>query len=176
MIDLSPLSTPRLRLAPLTLDDAGFILELVNDPDWLRYIGDRNVRSRGDAERYLSEGPMASYERNGFGLLRAALAATGEPIGIAGILKREGLPDPDVGFAFLPAHRRLGYAREALAAVLADARGRLGLRRILAITSPDNAGSIALLEEEGFVLERTDRLAADAPAVRVYALGGPADA
>jgi RimJ/RimL family protein N-acetyltransferase len=152
----SALSTPRLRLSPFTLDDAPFVLELVNDPDWLRYIGDRNVRGLEDARRYLREGPIASYARNGFGLLRVALATTAEPVGMCGMVRRDTLPGPDLGFAFLPRYRGHGYAREAVDAVLADARERLRLDRILAITTPDNAGSIALLEKAGFTFERLD--------------------
>ena len=163
------LSTPRLRLSPFTPDDTAFVVVLVNDPDWLRYIGDRNVRSLEDAERYLRDGPMASYTRNGFGLLRVTLAGTGDPIGMCGILKRDALPEPDLGFAFLPRHRGQGYAREAIDAVLGDARDRLGLDRVLAITSADNSRSIAVLEKTGFRFERSDRLAGDAPPVRIYA-------
>ena len=147
----APLSTARLRLAPFTLEDAPFILELVNDPDWLRYIGDRNVRGLDDARRYLREGPIASYARNGFGLLRVALAESGEPIGMCGLVRRDTLPGPDLGFAFLPRHRGHGYAREAVESVLRDARERLRLGTVLAIATADNARSIALLEQAGFV-------------------------
>lgn len=146
-----PLSAARLRLLPFTLEDAPFILELVNDPDWLRYIGDRDVRSLDDARRYLREGPIASYARNGFGLLRVALADTAEPIGMCGLVRRDTLPGPDLGFAFLPRHRGRGYAREAVDAVLRDARERLRLPTVLAIANADNARSIALLERAGFV-------------------------
>jgi RimJ/RimL family protein N-acetyltransferase len=162
------LSTPRLRLVPFTLDDASFVLDLVNDPDWLRYIGDRNVRSLDNARAYLRDGPIASYARNGFGLRRVALAGTGEPMGVCGLVRRETLPGPDLGFAFLPRYRGHGYAREAVDAVLSDARERLGLERVLAITSADNLRSIALLQKAGFAFERVDRLAENAPPVRVY--------
>ena len=142
----------------------------MNDPDWLRFIGDKGVRTIEDARRYLADGPLASYARFGFGLLCVELAATGERIGMCGMLKRDTLPDPDVGFAFLPGFRRQGYAREALAAVIADARDRIATRRLLAITSPDNAASIALLEAAGFVFEREAPLAPGAAPVRIFTL------
>lgn len=166
----SALWTARLRLLPFTLDDAPFVLALVNDPDWLRFIGDRNVRSLEDARRYLRDGPIASCARNGFGLLRVALADTGESIGMCGMVRRDALPGPDLGFAFLPGYRGRGYAREAVDAVLRDARERLRLDRILAITSADNSRSIALLEKAGFVFERADRLSEDGPPVRIHSL------
>ncbi len=162
------IETARLRLRPFTLGDAPFIVALVNDPDWLRHIGDKGVRTLDDARRYLAEGPLASYERHGFGLL-AVEEKDGGTVGMCGVLKRDTLPDPDVGFAFLPAFRRRGYAREALQGVVADAALRLGLARLLAITSPGNAASIALLESVGFVFERKAALAPGAPPVTVFA-------
>ena len=160
----------RLRLRPFTLDDAAFILELVNDPDWLRYIGDKRVRTEDDARRYLREGPLASYARHGFGLLAVETRADGRAIGMCGLLKREALPDADVGFAFLPAARGHGYAAEALGTLLADAPATHGLRRVLAITSPGNVKSIGVLERAGFRYERTTKPSDDADEVRVYAL------
>ena len=164
------IATARLRLRPFTEDDAAFIVELVNDPDWLRYIGDKRVRTEADARRYLRDGPLASYARHGFGLLAVETRSDGLAVGMCGLLKRDALPDADVGFAFLPAARGHGYAAEALGAVLADAPASHGLRRVLAITSPGNARSIALLERAGFRFDRTAKMADDADEVRVYAL------
>ena len=98
------IETERLILRHLTLDDAAFIHELVNDPDWLRYIGDKGVRNLDDARAYIENGPMAMYERVGFGLFRVELKSRGTPIGMCGLIKRDTLPDVDIGFAFLP-HR-----------------------------------------------------------------------
>ena len=100
------------------MDDAPFILGLLNDPDFLRYIGDRGVRTLDDAAAYITNGPLASYARHGFGLYLVSLGDTGVPIGISGVLRRDTLPDPDIGFAFLPGFRRQGYALEAARAVL----------------------------------------------------------
>lgn len=144
------IETKRLALRRLTTEDAGFMLELLNDPDFLRYIGDKKVRTREDACGYIQAGPMQSYAQHGFGLERVELRATGEAVGICGLLKRDWLDAPDLGFAFLPRFRRHGYASEAAAAVLAWARSSLGARRVLAIVDADNAASIGLLSKLGF--------------------------
>jgi ribosomal-protein-alanine N-acetyltransferase len=162
------LETERLVLRRLTTDDAAFVVELLNDPAFLRYIGDKGVRTHADARRYVETGPMASYERHGFGLYRVELKDGGEPIGICGLLKRDFLPDVDIGFALLPRHRSKGYAFEAASAVLAHASDTLGLNRVLAITSPDNADSISLLEGLGFRFEGMTRSGDDGPEVKVF--------
>ncbi|MCK6694552.1 MAG: GNAT family N-acetyltransferase [Thermoanaerobaculia bacterium] len=147
------LETDRLHLRPFTLDDAGFILKLLNTPGWLEFIGDRNVRSIADAEKYLTDGPMKSYQINGFGLSAVTLAGTDVPIGSCGLIKREGLPDVDLGFAFLPEFTGKGYASEIAAAVLAYATNELKINRVLAITSLNNTGSINVLKKIGFEFE-----------------------
>lgn len=167
------LETDRLVLRHLTLNDAPFILELLNEPSFLRFIGDRGVRSQQDARQYILHGPIASYRKNGFGLWLVFLKETGDPIGICGLLKRDALPDPDVGFAFLPAYWRHGYAFEGASAVLAHGRGSLGLKRILAITAPDNQASIALLGKLGMKFETVTRLEGDTKDVRLFAVEGP---
>jgi len=163
------IETPRLTLHRLSEDDAGFILELLNEPSFLRYIGDKGVRTRENAGRYILAGPMASYERFGFGLYRVERKDGGEPIGICGLLKRESLEDVDLGFAFLQRCWSNGFAVESAAAVLAHGRQTWGLKRILAVTSPDNEASIRLLARLGFRFERMARLSEDAPEVRVFA-------
>ncbi|MDP2859906.1 MAG: GNAT family N-acetyltransferase, partial [Bacillota bacterium] len=112
------LETNRLALRRLSVDDAEFILELLNDPSFVRYIGDRGVRTKDDARRSIQTGPMESYERFGFGLYLVELKETGEPIGICGLLKRESLQEVDVGFALLPRFWSKGYAVESVSAVL----------------------------------------------------------
>lgn len=167
------LSTPRLTLRPLTLADAPFILELLNDPDWLRYIGDRGVRTLDDARRYLQDGPIASYARNGFGLLAVDLKADGTTIGMCGLIRRDTLDDVDLGFAFLPAYRGQGYASEAGAAVLAHASDVLKLKRIVAITTQDNAGSMAVLRKLGFRLEGLIAWPEDGEVLNLFAMNSP---
>lgn len=164
------IETSRLRLRRMTAEDAPFILELLNDPGFLRYIGDRGVRTLDDALAYIANGPVASYERHGFGLYVVTVGAPEVPVGIAGVLRRETLDDPDIGFAFLPAWRGQGYAREAARAVLTHAARDLGLRRLVAIVSPGNDPSRRLLEALGFRLERRIRLSEDAAEVDLFAL------
>jgi RimJ/RimL family protein N-acetyltransferase len=162
------LETERLVLRRLTIDDAEFILELLNDASFLRYIGDKGVRNIDDAVRYLNTGPIASYERFGFGLYLVELKTSGEPIGMCGLLKRDTLPDVDVGFAFLPAFWFQGYAFESASALMTYGREALGLRRIVAITSPDNKASISLLEKIGLRFERMIKLSEDQSEVRLF--------
>ena len=164
------METERLTLRRLTLEDSAFILRLLNDPDWLRFIGDRKVRTVEEAEAYLRNGPMAMYEACGFGLYAVVRRQDGAAMGLAGLIKRESLPEVDLGFAFLPDHRGQGYAREAALAVLAEAREAFGLKRVLAITSLDNERSMKLLERLGFRFERVIRLSEEDPGTRLYAI------
>ena len=170
------LQTERLILRRLSTEDAPFVFELVNDPDWLRFIGDRGVRTLDDAREYIRKGPLDSYERLGYGLYAVEQKEGGSPIGICGLVRRDFLDDVDIGFALLPAFRGKGYAREAARAVMSHARD-LGLDRILAITSPDNDASGRLLEEIGLHFERMIQIPGDASErVRLYATGDrPAD-
>jgi RimJ/RimL family protein N-acetyltransferase len=163
------LETERLTLSRLCVDDSAFILELLNEPPFVLHIGDKGVRTSDDAVQYILAGPMASYERFGFGLYRVALKATRESIGICGLLKRELLPDVDLGFAFLQRFWSMGYAFESAAAVLAQARDMFGLKRILAITSPDNVASVGLLVKLGFFFERMVRLSEHSPEIQLFA-------
>ena len=147
------LETDRLLLRKLSVEDAEFIVELVNEPAWLRFIGDKGVRTVEDARNYITQGPVASYDRFGFGLYLTELKDSGTPIGICGLVKRETLEHPDIGFAFLPRFWRNGYAFESASAVLELAKTTLGLTRILAITTPDNYSSIRVLEKLGLSFE-----------------------
>jgi RimJ/RimL family protein N-acetyltransferase len=165
---LTILETERLVIRKLSTDDAEFIVDLLNQPSFLRYIGDKGVRNSEDAVRYIQNGPVASYERFGFGLYLVELKETGVAIGICGLLKRDSLPDVDVGFAFLPAYWSQGYALESAAAVMTYGREVLGLRRIVAITSPDNDPSIRLLEKIGLRFEGMIKLSEDQAEVRLF--------
>jgi RimJ/RimL family protein N-acetyltransferase len=143
------LRTERLVLRHLTQDDAPFVLELLNERGFIENIGDRGVRDLEGARRYVTAGPGASYQVHGYGLWLASLIATGEPVGICGLVKREGLEHADVGYAFLERFWGQGYAREAAAATLAYAREVIGLAKVVAITTPENTASIAVLEKIG---------------------------
>ena len=166
------LESDRLSLQELSTEDAGdvaFIYRLLNEPSFLENIGDRGVHSLEDAHGYLSKGPMASYLSNGFGLYRVQLKDSGEVIGLCGLVKRATLPDVDLGYALLPEFCGRGYAAEAAAAVMADARARLRIDRIVAITDPRNAGSIRVLQKLDFRFEKMVRLAPDAIELKLFA-------
>jgi RimJ/RimL family protein N-acetyltransferase len=165
------LETERLALRRLSAEDAGFILELVNDPDWLRFIGDRGVRTPEAARDYISRNLMPMYERHGFGLYLTELKGRGTPVGICGLIKRDSLEDVDIGFAFLPQFRGKGYGYESAAAVMAYGRRAFGLNRIVAITSPDNDVSARLLEKLGFRFERMVSLPGGGAEVCLFASG-----
>lgn len=163
------LETDRLTLRHLSFGDAAFVLELLNEPSFIRYIGDKGVRNLEDACEYLRTGPLDSYAKHGYGLFLTALTASGTPIGLCGLVKRDELEDPDVGFAFLPQFWSNGYGSESAAAILDYGRDVLGLGRILAITSPDNAGSIRLLEKIGLNFETMLDLSGDGDEVDLFA-------
>src|SRR6476659_7665879 len=172
---MTVLETERLILRHFNTDDAPFILALLNEPSFLRYIGDQNARTLADARQHILNGPQATYERHGFGIYQVELQDSHTPIGMCGLLKREELPQPDIGFAFLPDFWNQGFAFEAAAAVLNDARERLQLNRILAIVSPDNEASIGLLQKLGLSFEGNIKLAADRDEVKLFATGATPD-
>ena len=169
---MNVLRTERLLLRWLALEDAPFIMELLNDPAWLRFIGDKGVRTESDAQRYIRDGPQAMYRRFGLGLYLTQSRDSGTPLGLCGLIKRPTLADVDIGFAFLPAHRAKGYAFEAAQATLAYGRDLLGLTRIVAITSAENQLSIKLIERLGMRYEKSVRLPNDTEDVRLYASSG----
>ncbi len=131
------------------MEDAAFVLQLLNEPSFIEFIGDRGVRTRQDAERYLREGPMSSYRQFGHGLLRVSLKDGDIPIGMCGLVKRDTLPNPDIGFALLPAFWGQGFVTEAARAVIQHGREVLGKQVFLGITTPGNVRSIAVLKKLG---------------------------
>jgi len=144
------LETERLVLCRQSEDDATFILELLNSPGWLKYIGDRGVKTTSDAEKYILEGAMKSYELNGFGLYVTKLREGDIPIGICGLIKRPGLDQVDIGFAFLERYAGQGYGFESASAIMKYAREVLRLGIIVAITMEHNEPSIKLLNKLRF--------------------------
>lgn len=161
------LRTGRLRLRLARESDAAFYLALVNDPAFIAHIGDRGIRTLDAARVALRDGPLAMQAKHGHSLYLVELLADGTPIGLSGLVKRDGLDDIDIGYAFLPAHRGQGYAFEAAEAVREHARA-LGLPRLAAITSPGNAASIALLLRLGLRFERVASITPGKPPVNVY--------
>ena len=155
------LETERLILRQLSTDDAEFILRLLNEPSFIQNIGDRGVRTLDDAHSYILRVPVASYEKNGFGLNLVTVKETGASIGMCGLIKRDALEDVDIGYAFLPEYWSRGYAVEAAIAVKEYARTVIGLKRLVAITDPENQASIRVLEKIGLRFERMVRLSED---------------
>jgi RimJ/RimL family protein N-acetyltransferase len=175
MIESSPggpvLETERLRLHLLSADsaaDIAFMLRILNEPSFIQNIGDRGVRTLEQARDYLRERPVSSYLQHGYGMYSVEVKASGATAGHCGLVRREVLEGPDLGYAFLPEFRSQGYAAESAAGVLAYAREKLGLDRILAIVNPDNASSIRLLQKLGFRFERMVRLSEDDIALKLF--------
>jgi RimJ/RimL family protein N-acetyltransferase len=164
------LETERLIVRRLERADAPFIMELVNEPSWIKFIGDKGVKTINDAERYIEQGPVQMYTRLGFGLYLVELKASGTAVGISGLIKRDSLPHVDLGFAFLSRYCGNGYAHESARAVLDYGKEQLGIDRIVAITVPDNSASIKLLCKLGFKHEPGVAPASAGSPVELYAM------
>jgi len=165
------LETERTILREVTENDAEFILDLLNQPSFIRYIGDRNVRNVTQARDYIESRFRESYKKFGFGLWAVELKEMNAPIGICGFVRRDSLPDADIGFAFLPQFEKKGYAFESAAAAMKYGRDVLGLKRVLAITSQDNESSGRLLEKLNFKFESLIILPPDAEELKLFSSG-----
>jgi RimJ/RimL family protein N-acetyltransferase len=171
---MQTLQTERLLIRPLASEDADFILELLNEPSFIQYIGDRHVRNVDDARAYILNGPVTSYAKNGFGLSLVTLKETGESMGMCGLIKRDALEDVDIGYAFLPRFWSKGYAVEAAQVTLDFGWNTVKLNRVVAITDPTNQSSIRVLGKLGFTFEKMVRLSADDIELNLYAISKPA--
>lgn len=167
---MKTLETERLILRPLSVDDAAFMLVLLNEPSYIQNIGDRKVRTLEGARVHITKGPLASYISNGFGLYLVTLKETSEPIGICGLIKRDTLEDVDIGYAYLPKFWSKGYAVESALAMKEFARGEIGLKRIVGITNPDNWASIRVLEKIGMNFEKMVRLSQDDIELKLFSV------
>ena len=165
--------TERLTLRELAERDAAFILRLLNEPSFLEYVGDKGVRTLADARQYIREGPIASYKQHGFGLYIVQHSEGGCSIGMCGLLKRDTLDDPDIGFAFVPESWSQGFATESARAVLDRARSQHGLSRVVAITAPHNSASIQVLEKIGLRFEKTLSLSEGSPEIFLFSTSDP---
>jgi RimJ/RimL family protein N-acetyltransferase len=155
---MSIIETERLLIRQLTADDDAFILELLNEPGFIKNIADRGVRTLDDARGYIANGPVKSYADNGFGLYAVVLKETGAPIGMCGLIKRDYWDEIDIGYALLERYWGRGYAYEAASAVMNYGRNVLNLPRIVAITAPDNDTSGHILEKLGLRFEKLVKL------------------
>jgi RimJ/RimL family protein N-acetyltransferase len=163
------IESARLALRRATVEDHPFIFELLNDPDWKRFISDKGLKTADEARDYIRTRLIAMYEKLGFGLYIVELKAGGAPIGMCGLIKRDTLEDVDLGFAFLPQFRGQGYAREAAAATLEYGRREFGLKRVVAITHPENESSGRLLEKLGFIFEKMVKAPVEGPDDKLFA-------
>ncbi len=164
------LETERLLLREFDTGDAEFIVELLNSPGWLKFIGNKNVHTKNDARNYLENGPMKSYRENGFGLSMVELKFIGVPIGMCGLIKRETLDDVDIGFAMLPGFSGKGYGYEIAAATLNLGKNKFGLKRVVAITVENNDASIGLLNKLGLKYQKMIGLPNDAEDLMLFAI------
>ena len=155
---MNSISTLRLTLRPFTIVDASFLIKLMNAPNWMQYIGDRNIRFLAESTHYISQKLIRSYRENGFGLLLVAITSTNTPIGMCGLVKRKGLFYPDLGFAILPEFENNGYISEAIEAIMKFAFEELKLEAVQGITTIDNIASIRLLEKAGMTFKITTKL------------------
>jgi RimJ/RimL family protein N-acetyltransferase len=160
--------TPRLLVRELTIDDAEFIFRLVNEPSFLKNIGDKGVRDLEDARRFILNGPWASHRERGYGQFLVELKEGGDPIGVCGLLFRESLNVSDVGGAFLPQFWGRGFAHEAARAVIEYGRSTLGIESIVALTRADNLPSIKVLEKLGMSYEKMVKMSDDDPGTALY--------
>lgn len=163
------LDTERLTLRWVEKDDAAFIRRLLNEPGWIQYIGDKGIRTMDDARNYIKNGPRAMYEREGFGLFLTERKVDQTPIGLCGLIKRDGLEDVDIGFAFLSEYQSQGYAYEAAQATVELAKD-IGIKRLVAITTKDNETSSKLLEKLDMQLEGYVTLPNDTEELKQYGL------
>ncbi|GGD71515.1 alanine acetyltransferase [Emticicia aquatilis] len=162
------LETERLILRQFTLDDAAFILELLNTPTWLQFIGDRNVHSIEDAEKYLLNGSMKSYAENGFGFYAVIDKESEKAIGMCGLIKRDTLPDIDIGFAFFSNLISKGFGYEIASATLDYAFNVLKIKRIVAIVNPENEKSIGLIKKIGMQFEEMIKFGEEAKELMLF--------
>lgn len=166
---VSVIESARLRLRTLSLDDAAVYLKVMNTPLFLRWIGDRQIRTEAQAREALAVGPLTMQSMHGFSLCLVERKSDGAAIGMCGLIKRASLVDVDLGYAYLPEFAGQGYASEAASAVLAHAR-TLGLTRVVAITTPGNDASDAVLRRAGMRFQYMLQLAAEEPPVQLFAI------
>ncbi len=163
-------STERLTISHFNVNDSAFVLELLNTPDWIKFIGDRGIKTLEDAKNYLINKIMVGYTEFGFGMYAVRLKSNLTTIGMCGLIKREGLEDVDIGFAFLPKYNGQGYAFEAASATMNYATNKLGLKRIVAITIKENIHSIKLLEKIGLQFEKNINMADDPEELMLFGM------
>jgi RimJ/RimL family protein N-acetyltransferase len=165
---LNIIETERLNILLLSLNDEEFVFRLLNDPDWIKYIGDRKINNHADARNYILLNIISSYEKYGFGLFLVKEKQNDISIGICGLLKRDYLDDVDIGFAFLPEYRGKGYGYESASAVIKYGQESFGLDKILAITQSNNLNSIKMLKKLGLEYIKNIKLPEEEEELRLF--------
>ena len=160
--------TDRLRIRQLTENDAAFALKLYTSKPFLRFVGDKSLSSVDDARQYLIDGPITMYRTHGIGLYMVELRHCQTPLGICGLIKRDTLDDIDIGYGFLPEFFGMGYGYESTKAVMNFGKNTLKLKKLVAITTEDNADSIKLLSRLGLSFARNIEEAEGQPALGLY--------
>lgn len=162
------LTTERLVIKKITLEDASFILELMNDKDWILNIGDRNVKTVDEAKAYIELTFLKTYQESKFGFYGVSLKTTGKMIGTVGLIDRDGLDNVDIGYGLLPAYRGKGYAFEAAEAMHSYGHNTLLLDKIVAIVNPGNLDSIKLIQKLGLSFEKMVRLPDEEKDIKLF--------
>ena len=165
---MKALETKRLHLSPLSFEHCEFVLELLNEPSFIRFIGDKKVSTFEEARGYLAEGPLRCVEEHGYGMFLVSSKFDGDSLGMCGLVKRAQFGIAEIGFAFLRRHWAQGYALESARAVLDHAQGQLGLSPLIAIADSDNLASIRLLKKLGFRFEKMVRLNGEAVDIQLF--------
>ena len=165
---MNPIETERLVVTEFSVENAAFVIELVNDPAWIEFIGDRGVSTLDDAREYILHKLQKSYQEFGFGMWLVQRKADGTPIGMCGLLKREYLDDHDIGFSFLPAFRGQGYAFESASAVIEYGKEALGIKRLVGFVLAVNQKSVSLLKKLGMQYERNLKIPDDDDDLELY--------
>ncbi|CAN5467528.1 GNAT family N-acetyltransferase [soil metagenome] len=164
------LETTRLILEELNATDGAFMHELLNTDSWKKYIGNRNIHTAEEGSNYITNRIAPSYQTNGFGFYKVRLKENNLPIGICGLVKRDGLEDIDIGFAYLPKYEGKGYGSESSVAIMKFAKNKLNVKTLLAITVSYNLKSITLLEKLGLKFEKTIRLPNDPEELMLFVI------
>lgn len=162
--------TERLIIKLVDIDDAEFLLKLLNTEKWLKNIGDRNIHNLEDAQRYVREKNLPQIERLGFGNAVVILKSDNEKIGTVGLYDREGIDGVDIGFAFLEEHEGKGYAYEAAKKIMDAGINEFDIKKVSAITLPENSSSIKLIEKLGLKFKEVVRIPNDTEDLNLYEL------
>lgn len=170
MQNYASFETERLLLNPTSVNDASFILELLNTPKWQQFIGDRNVHTLKEAKKYIKDKITPQFEKLGFANYTVVRKIDNVKIGSCGLYDREGVKGIDIGFAFLPEFEKQGYAFESAQKIMAVGFDIFKIEKISAITAKQNWASQKLLEKLGLHFDSTLKIPNDDEELLLYKL------